>query len=166
VFFHAHVTTESIPSGETRIHCPSCGQRDIVARIFAKRETAKAFLVIPFLRKTTWYVVCAGCGTELYSRLNADELSWRTPDDLADSIYVRVSLIRKTLALLSLVMGIFPLVGLAFGVIAVVANRKSRGWPRGVSYLGLGLAVAFHLAFALLMLHEALNPQQRPLDLF
>jgi hypothetical protein len=164
--FHAHVTTESIPGGETRIHCPSCGRRDILARIVGKRETAKAFFLIPFLQKTTWWVVCTDCETELYSRLDADELSWRTPDDLADSVYVRVSLIRKALALLSLVLGVFPLIGLVFGVIAVVANRKSRGWPKGVSYLGLVLAIAFHLALAILILLPILNPQQRPPDLF
>ena len=166
MLFHARVTTESIRGGETRIHCPSCGRRDVVGRIEGRRETARAFVFVPFLRKTTWRVVCSGCETELYSRLDADELSWRTPDDLADSVYVRVSLIRKALALLSLAMGVFPLVGLVFAVIAVVANRGSRGWPKGVSYLGLVLAIAFQLAILALILIPMLNPRQRPPDLF
>jgi hypothetical protein len=139
------VISEDKPAGTVSIHCPVCHRQGVEGRIIEMRETLMENLVIPVSTHTTWWVVCSGCETRLYSELPAQELVKRTPDQLVGVIRPRVSLIRKFLAITALGLALAPGLGLVMGLIGWAANRKSIGWPKTVSRVGLGVSVLFHL---------------------
>jgi len=149
------VVTVDRPAGTTRIHCPACRRREVPGLIVEQHETMMHYLVVPGATHVTWWVICSGCQTRLYSRLAGEELLRWTPEELVGSVYPRVSLIRRFLAIAALLLSLFPWLGLILGLIGWTANKNSVGWPRAVSRVALGMAAISHLAILALIVIES-----------
>jgi hypothetical protein len=127
------VITKEIPSGSTRINCPSCGHLDVPAQIIERQETLMESLVIPMGTQTTWWVACSACQVKLYSKLSAAKIQGKTPAELVGQIYVYTSFVNQFMAVAALLLSIFPGLGTILAAIAWVMNRKLTGWPRKLS---------------------------------
>lgn len=115
-------------------------------------ENVTEAFVLKMASHTTWWVVRGGCKARLFSKLPGPELRQRTPDELVGFVVPRVSLIHQFLAVASVVLAITPFVGVRMGLIAYLVNRKSPGWTRVMSKVGLWLTGILHLGLILIML--------------
>jgi hypothetical protein len=139
------------PGPEIRIDCPACGARDVVASTFDQQIKDKYYgLITLWVQRSSW-VVCPECRIELYSKVDASSLSDKSIDELAELIYPRASFIKKSLAILALPFAVFPLLGQVMAIIAIIANWKSHGWPKTVSFVALGLSFFCFLVIAILI---------------
>ncbi len=143
------VIAEDKPFGLTRIHCPGCHARDVEAMIIEHSEKVTEMLVVHMSTHTTWWVVCSACKARLYSKISGSELAQRTADQLVGVVVPRVGLVKQFWAVASILLAIAPFVGIIVAIIAYLANRKSVGWPRTVSKIGLGIS---GFLFVLMML--------------
>ncbi len=106
-------------------------------------------LVVHMSTHTTWWVVCSACKARLFSKVSGSELATRTADQLVGVVVPRVGLVKQFWAVASILLAIAPLVGIIVAIIAYLVNRKSVGWPRTVSKIGLGIS---GFLFVLMML--------------
>ena len=67
----------------------------------------------------------------------------------------RVSFVKQFSAVASVLLSISPLMGIVVALIAYFLNRKSVGWPRVVSKIGLGLSIFFIVALIALIILTA-----------
>jgi hypothetical protein len=141
----AHVEQERIPRGNLFINCAKCGAQNVAASCYDLRENVNVII-----RNTTAWVTCSACGTDLYSKFPSDQIIGRSAEELGGIIIWRVSLVGRFLAILSVCLGILPIVGLAIAVAAIALNWRHRGWPKILSIVGLGLALASALFFAII----------------
>lgn len=133
--------TERSPGSEIRIDCPVCLAPGVAAETYDQKQTDTYLGFIPLIVSRSTWVVCRQCGARLSSRVKAAELAGKTTDELAGLIALRASFLRKTLAVLGLLLAIVPFVGPVMAVIAFVANRKIPGWPKKISVAGLAIAL-------------------------
>ncbi len=150
------VFAQDKPAGTTRIHCPACSRRDVSAQIIEHSEKVTQYVVVEMGTHTTWWVVCSECKARLFSKVPGPELERRTPDELVGVVVTRVGGVRQFWAVASVLLGLLPLVGLVIGIIAYVVNRKSPGWPKLASKIGLGLGLA---SIPLIILMAVLFPK-------
>ena len=150
------VIAEEKPFGTTRIHCPACRARDVEAQIIEHSEKVTEMLVVHMATHTTWWVVCSSCKAKLYSKVSGPELATRTADQLVGVVVPRVGLVKQFWAVASILLSIAPGLGIGVGLIAYLVNRKSIGWPRTASKIGLGLSIFFIFALIALII---INPK-------
>ncbi len=150
------VIAEDKPFGTTRIHCPACRARDVEALIIEHSEKVTEMLVVHMSTHTTWWVVCSGCKARLYSKVSGSELAKRTADQLVGVVVPRVGGVRQFWAVASILLSFFPGMGITVALIAYFLNRKSIGWPRIASKIGLGLSIFFIFALIALII---INPK-------
>ena len=136
----ASVARGAVPvaSPQLLINCPRCGARGVPGLPYDYVERHHGIAVM----KTTW-VKCTACQSQLYSKVRANELYGRSPDELAGVIVYRApaALIRNFFAIAALVLGIFPMVGLAVAIPAVILNWRQARWAKIISLVGLVFAV-------------------------
>jgi hypothetical protein len=135
------VIAEDMPFGTTRIHCPACRVRDVEALIIEHSEKVTEMLVVHMSTHTTWWVACSACKARLYSKISGSELAARTADQLVGVVVPRVGLVKQFWAVASILLAITPGLGIGVGLIAYLVNRKSPGWPRTASKVGLGISL-------------------------
>ncbi len=147
------IIAEDKPVGTTRIHCPACHARDVEAVIIEHAEKVTEMLVVHMSTHTTWWVVCTGCKARLYSKVSGSELAQRTADQLVGVVVPRVGLVKQFWAVASILLAITPFMGIIVAIIAYLVNRKSVGWPRTASKIGLGISgVVFVLLMAVIII--------------
>ena len=129
------------------IDCPACGAVGVPGLSYQIKE--RAYFV--FVHRTAW-VVCSACGRHVFSRLCLEDLLGQPPHQISDYLAVRNSLPGVMMAIFAMILSPSPALGLVVAVIGVLINRKSLGWPKKASYLGLAMALVFNLLFALLLL--------------
>jgi len=152
----AMIVAEDRPTDTTKIHCPACHWRDVDAQIIEHVEKVMEALVVQVSSHITWWVVCSRCKARLFSKVSGDELQKRSADQLVGVVVPRVSFVKQFWAVASIILWIFLGMGIAVALIAYFVNRKSVGWPRTVSKVGLGLSIFFILAFIALII---INPR-------
>jgi len=128
------------PGPNIHLNCGACGVRDTVARIFESEERILVFW-IPMPVQRERHVVCRECGADRISDLPLDELVELEPEEVESHLRPRVSFIVQSLAVLSVLLFCFPLVGLVLGIVGMVGSRRSRGWAYYVSAVGIVLTV-------------------------
>lgn len=139
------------PGRNVIIHCPACDGRNVSAQTYDQKATDKWLdLVTVWVSRSTW-VICTNCRAKLYSKLNCIELQGKSPEEISDQISLQVSFVRKFLAILALCLAVFPYLGVVMAMIGVIANWKSRGWPKVLSYAGLCLTGAAHVVLGVLI---------------
>ena len=132
------------------IDCPACGAVGVPGLPYQLKER----LNFVFVHKTAW-VVCSACGRHLVSRLLLDDLLDQQPHQISDHLTVGNSLPGRVMAICAMILSPAPALGPIVAVIAVLINRKSLGWPKTVSYIGLAVSLILNLfSFSMLLLVE------------
>jgi hypothetical protein len=143
-----HQQTERWPGPDVVIDCPVCGERGVSATTYDEqiRESVAGLIPVNSVRRS--WALCSHCKAMLRSRLPAPELDGKTPVELADLIYLDAGFYQKALAIIALLVALFPLVGTVVAAIALFANRKIPVWSKTVSIIALGLSFLPIVLFA------------------
>jgi hypothetical protein len=136
-------TTEdqTTPGPEVMIVCPVCRERG-VAETSDHRHRAFFLGLIPFIDSRWTSVVCPNCKRTLHSKVKAIELAVLPPERVAAAISHRASFLKASLAIIGLLVALFPFVGLAFGLLGLLVNWRHRGWTKKVCYVAVVVGAA------------------------
>jgi hypothetical protein len=121
---------------EILINCPACGARQVKASTYAKMQRVR-IAGIPIDQRTSW-VVCSACRKHLLSLRDVNDLPCLSEDELGQVLSVYTSFISRSFAVLALILGWIPIVGLVIAVLAVLLNRRRSIW-RMFSWIGFVL---------------------------
>jgi hypothetical protein len=153
--------TEETPGPMICFDCPGCGQQR--AQGFPYQRMSRVwflhlFPIVPknLATKETW-ITCLQCGVLLGSELKLADLVGKTPEELIGRIYFRTTFLQKALAVIALFVAIVPLVGFVMSLIAVVANWKTRTWPKRISMIALVLSIPLMLFLGIGLALEAMG---------
>ena len=130
--------TKKIPGPALRMNCSACGLDDAPARSYESEERIRLYF-IPLPTQRERHVVCLACGADRLSSLPLDELAGLGSEQIEWYLNARVSMVNGFLAIASVVLFCTPVIGLVLGICAMVACRKSRGWPYRVGLIGVVL---------------------------
>lgn len=131
--------TMKIPGPDTRINCPTCGP-NVPARTYRTEERMGVFY-IPLITQRETRVECTGCGNARLTQLPIEQLADYPPGELENHLFPRVSFITKFVALASVLVSCIPFVGLGLGVAGFLASRRTGGWVKVASLVGIVLGV-------------------------
>jgi len=137
------IRVQRSPGPTVTIHCPVCNARDVSAESYEQLEHLRLFYVIPLLKIRNTFVRCSACAAESIAEIGIEEIGSRSADELVCFLAGRVSLVSRFLAIVSILLFWVPLVGLALSVCALLANRRTIGWPKAVSIVATVLAAIF-----------------------
>ena len=151
---HIHSETEKRPGPDLVINCPACHNRDASATTYDQRIQERIWGLIPVNDTSSTWVVCTECNAILRSRVTAAKLKGKTADELSDQMYFDAGLVPKVLAMIGIVLAIFPFVGLVMAAIALFMNRKSPTWARMISVVALILSLLTSGLFGVLLVFE------------
>jgi hypothetical protein len=141
-FFISSQRSEAGP--ELIINCPICHARGVEASTYQLSDE---------LTKSNW-VICDGCDAHLISSRSIFELPDLTEEELDRVIKPHTSFIFKTLAVLSILIGLAPIVGFVVGLAAVLGNRRTGFWNI-VSWIGFAMGlVSGAFTVAILINHK------------
>jgi hypothetical protein len=143
--------TQTRPGPTIKINCPLCSATSVSAESFEQIDRLGLFYVIPLFRLRNTFVKCSACGKQLIAKVTTDEIANYSADDLSHFLAGRVSLISRFLALASVLLCWAPIVGLALGIVGILANLRSIGWPRTLSWIGTALSAVVTIAFFVLL---------------
>jgi hypothetical protein len=145
--------TLQTPGGNVEILCPACGTESVLARTLDERHRIRFLGLLTVLSFFSTWVVCTRCGGRIYSPVRAGELATMSPEEIGEVIYLRASFLQRSLAVLALLVAIFPLVGVGMAAIALIATRKTQDWARPVVKVAWVIAsiMTFWLVVILLM---------------
>lgn len=144
-------TTQTIAGPTVAIHCPHCESKSVSAESFEQVDHLGLFYVIPLFRHHNTFLKCTSCGKQSIVKLSIDELEGLSSDDISQFLVGRVPLISKFLALASVALCWAPVVGLVLGVFGILANLKTIGWPKTVSWIGTALSAVVTIAFFVIL---------------
>jgi len=153
MFFLSESTIQR-PGPDCVLNCPVCNGLDVTAFTFDLVTQTKAYFVVKMMKTTVTHVVCTACHTNFFARGPAARLADLTPDELAAVLRPPTTFIQKSLAVLALLVAIFPIVGLVMAVIAWVSNRKTRNWPGMVSKIALAISLLVSVILGIAALIE------------
>jgi hypothetical protein len=152
-----HSETQRWPGPEVDINCPVCHARGVPATTCDQQTSERLYGLIPVNNVRSSWVVCSACGTALRSRVGVAELGGKSADEIAPLIHTDAGFIRKSMAVVALLLAIFPCVGTVVAVIVLIANLRLPGWPRTLSWVATGLSLLTLGLVALLFLFESLG---------
>jgi hypothetical protein len=132
---HGSSHTMRVPGPLVIVNCPSCHSVSDAETYEQVEKIAFYFIPLPAQHETC--VRCLTCGKIRLSRLPLRDLATLPAADLEPWLYERVSIVAKFMALASLLLACFPIVGLGCGVIGLIMNFKSGGWPRTLCVVGI-----------------------------
>jgi hypothetical protein len=127
------------------IKCPACKRQQVPGVSYEHHEQSHGFT-----RTTTW-VKCLACGTSLYSKVPPDQLVGRSPEQLAEVVVFRLSLIARATAILAVCVCLLPYVGTGMALLATLITWRTRGWPRPLSRIALAISVVPTVALIILL---------------
>ncbi|HSZ58959.1 MAG TPA: hypothetical protein VK797_25185 [Tepidisphaeraceae bacterium] len=147
----------SVGAPELRINCPRCGARNVPGLAY---DYVERFKGIPF---TTTWVKCGRCRTPLFAKIHANELEGRSADELEQFVLYRppAAMLRKSLAVMALVIGPVPMVGLVVSIPAVIANWTHVRWAKVLSLIGLVLSVTTTTLVIIVLVNNPPDRQMR-----
>ena len=143
--------TQKTPGPTVTINCPLCRAASAPAESFDQLDHLRLLDLVPLFRVRNTFLRCGACGKQLTAKAGIDQIANLSTDELSRSLAGRVSLISMFLAVASVLLCWMPILNLALAVIAILANLRTRGWPRTVSWIGGGLAVLVSLLFVLVL---------------
>jgi predicted RNA-binding Zn-ribbon protein involved in translation (DUF1610 family) len=142
--------TRKFPGPEIKINCPKCGP-NVPASTYRLEERMGLYFIPLFTQRET-YVECPKCGSARLTDLTFDELAACPPDEIDRHVYQRVSIIVKFMAVASVLVFCVPFVGLGFGIAGFVASKRTGGWVKAVSLIGIVLGALGTLGMVAVML--------------
>ncbi len=133
--------TERVPGPTIAIDCPSCRAMGVDADSYEQTERLGFFYIIPFIRIRNTIIQCTACRKSQLLKIGIADIGRYSASELAQYFVGPVSFVAKFLAIASVILFWAPLLGIVVGFIALVMNWRNEGWPRVVSWLGVGLSV-------------------------
>ena len=130
---------------DLRINCPTCKRQDVAAVSYDYHEQYHG------IRRTTTWVKCLECGTHLYSKGTPDELAAMSLQQRGEAIAFRISLIKRIMAILAIVLCIYPWIGFVTALVAAVMNWRTPGWPKWTSRVALAVATPITVGVTILI---------------
>ena len=146
--------TQTIAGPTVSINCPLCKAASVPAESFEQIERLELFFVIPLFRLRNTFVRCTACGRQLIATVTTEEIANYSAEALSHYLVGRVSLVGKFLALASVVLCWVPIVGLVLGIVGILVNLRTVGWPRTLSWIGTGLSALLTMAAFVMMAME------------
>jgi hypothetical protein len=140
-----HTRTWREPTEPLVINCPACQAQHVTAETYIYFEQLRILLVIPLPPNRSYWLTCPSCRSPLLSRFPAYELRGLPPEAITHFIRHRVSPIRKFLAILGIMFFFWPLLGLMVTGPAVLANFRTQGWTKRLSWIAFILSLVAHL---------------------
>ncbi len=135
-FFYS-VQYEHRPGPSVRIDCAKCGGTDVAGKAHGRSETLRLLGAVPILKIRNTFVTCGSCGAQLRSRLSCEESASLEGADLRPFISYEVSFVVKFLAIASILLCVFPLLGFLLALTAVCCTVKAQGWPKALGFIAL-----------------------------
>lgn len=152
--------TKSLPRIEehrvpVHFECPHCHSQSS-GTAYDLRETIRVSTRVPRWGWQSHWVRCAKCKSELHSDCCAEDFVGASPTVVNEHVRAYVSFPKRVLATASLLLCWAPVLGVLVGIVATVANLRTRGWPKWVSLGGLVLAASLNVAmFSALVYQDA-----------
>ena len=138
---HVVTRTTTVEGPRLKLNCPNCEARGIAAG--SADVTAKEFLfgVIPVTTNHWATITCGACQRSFRLRNPTSELAAMTPEQLSELAASRgmayTGNLIKFCILISVVLGIFPFVGLIFALIGLIGTHNRRTKWRIAAWVGL-----------------------------
>ncbi|MCE9530054.1 MAG: hypothetical protein K8T89_02785 [Planctomycetes bacterium] len=126
------------------IDCPVCHEQEVEAKTYNMLQ--RDGIISNF---TSW-VVCPECRSHLLSSRDVNELPNLSREELQETISEYFPLVNRAFAVLSLLLGLIPFLGLAIGVLAVLLNRRPSRWHR-LSRIGFIIGALSAIGFGILI---------------
>jgi hypothetical protein len=141
--------TKSLPRIEehrvtVHFECPKC-QSQSVGTAYDLRETIRVSTRVPKWGWQSHWVRCAKCKSELHADCSAKELVGASATTVSGHIRAYIPFPKRFMAMASLVLCWAPVLGVGVGLMAVVVNWRTSGWPRWVSLMGLMLGTGINV---------------------
>jgi hypothetical protein len=130
-------------------HCRSQGR----GTAYDLRETIRVSNRVPRWGWQSHWVRCARCNAELHADCAAEDLHGVSPKTVNEHVRTYVTFPRRVLALSSLLLCWTPVVGVIVSVVSLLANLKTRGWPRWGSVVALFVAITFNVTMYAFFMH-------------
>jgi hypothetical protein len=143
--------TQQIPGPDVKINCPRCESTEVDATSFEQVEQLGLFYVIPLMKFRNTFVTCSQCRRKLTSRISTDEIAKFTAADLSAHLGDGVSFVAKFVAILALLMCIIPFIGAGLGLLGVILNWRTKGWPLTLSIVGTAISGILTIGLAVIM---------------
>jgi len=128
--------SEHIPGPTIVMHCPLCNANSVPADSYEQIDRLGLFWVIPLLRVRNTFVQCSACGKKSIAKVTTNEIADYSADELSYYLTGYISIVARFLAIASLLLFWAPAIGLVLGISAVLANLRTVGWPRMMSWVG------------------------------
>jgi hypothetical protein len=145
-------TTQKNPGPTIRMNCPQCLAKEAPAESFEQIDRVGLFYVIPLFQIRNTFVTCGKCRRQSICKVTTAEIANFSADDLSDYLVRRVPLVCQFLAVASVLLSVAPFAGPLLGIVAVLANWRTIGWPKTVSRVGLGMSIAFSIILVIVIL--------------
>lgn len=143
--------TQKTPGPTVTVNCPLCNATSVSAESFEQMDHLSLFYVIPLFRLRNTFVRCSACGKQLTANITIDEIADYSADELSYYLAGRVFLISRFLAVASVLLCWVPIVGLVLGICAVVANLRTVGCLRTLSWIGAVLSALVTIALVAIL---------------
>jgi hypothetical protein len=144
-------TIEKRRGPSVRINCPLCHAKAADGKSFEQVDHLKLFYVVPLFRLRNTFVKCGACGKQLIAKVSTDEIEKYSANELSDLLIGRVPFVSQFLAVASVALCWAPFVGLVMGIISLIANWRSPGWPKAVSWIGTALSILVSIVVLLIL---------------
>ena len=155
---HVSQMTYRYPGPDLKIDCLACERTGVVAWSYEEQiqETLLAFITINHARRVI--VKCSECHAEMASSIPVAELEERPISEISTFLKYEASFIAKFLAVISLILAIFPIPGpgTILALIALIANYRYRAWPRTISIIALMISSIPILFLLIILIYGAI----------
>lgn len=126
--------------------CPKCRAERVRGMAYTLRETIRFGERVPPWGWSSHWVRCSECSAELQADCDSEDFKRASPATVNKNVHAYFGLHNRFLALAGLAFSWAPLVGLLVSIAAMAMNLKTRGWPRIVSVVALGLTAIYNAA--------------------
>lgn len=152
---------EKVPGPAVRISCPACHKDDVSAKTYDEHIQERLNNAISVNQVCLTWIVCSECGAKLRSRVPAAQLGGKSAKFLAQQMYFDDGFLAKALAIIALLVAIFPIVGTVVALLAWQTNRKTPSWPKKVSLAAIVLSLAPVAVFGCAIVSDVMRNMKR-----
>jgi hypothetical protein len=135
--------------------CPACKATGVVGHTATVMHKITLFAFIPFITSRSYTICCATCGQYFDSPQSPEKMAQMAQAQLADMLenwqVTNVDFLVKFCIIVSIVLGLAPILGLIFALIGVACTRKKRGRWKIAALVGLALSVISSVAFVVIL---------------
>lgn len=147
------IDRQTVSGPQVQLDCPQCGVTGGLASSQEEKETFRVIGIRLYTHRNT-YITCLTCQTKFITRLRLSELE--SINDLASHITKNISLVAKTLALVSLLIFCLPVLGLVLALIAFLIAPKTPNWVRSLAKFSMVISVIANLIWVFTDLNKLL----------